>query len=80
MKKKRSVDLTENILYNIQQQKEFCQEEKISETCCPLLNLFPVAKLSQAPAPALLAECCFIITLEQSTQPPTHPPTHPPTR
>jgi hypothetical protein len=38
MKKKRSVDLTENILSSIQQHKEFCEEEKISETCCPLLK------------------------------------------
>ena len=42
MKKKRSVDLTENILYSIQQHKEFCEGEKISQTCCPLLNLIPV--------------------------------------
>jgi hypothetical protein len=33
MKKKRSVDLTENTLSSIQRNKEFYEEEKISETC-----------------------------------------------
>ena len=40
---------------------------------CPYKESYSFAKLSQAPAPALLAECCFIITVEQSTHPPVHP-------
>jgi hypothetical protein len=41
-----------------------------------LKTAFNIAKLSQGPA--LLAEYCFIITLEQSIHPPTHTPTRPP--